>query len=314
MKFRLLPLLGALAGFFSGAHAAPPAHLDRGLTLVDQITAAQAVGIYTGVVDGVTVFLNRYGGSWNSPTNPSFIRFFNFAASDFTGPYAANYTECSPLVTHLLRHTYGWDWKQYPIPDPLNPGAFISRSSPSSYLYVSAMKHQIGFAARIASFLDVQPGDIGAYWTVGTDNGHTWIVVSADFAGGKTYPAANSVSASDPNYIPALAGAVFYELTVLDSSRSGHTNDTRLITYRSTTPYLSGGVGVGVMGIFADQAGNVLGHTWSIPTSSYLKTVNGVTQVNPSWLSAIKSRVQLQAQVETVFGRLPGPIYVPLDL
>ncbi len=302
---RLFPLLLALAALGTAARAATPTHLARGLTLVDQITAAQAVGVYAGTVDGATVFLNRYGGGWNTPGNGSFIRFFNPFASAYTGTYAANYTECSSLVTHLLKDAYAWNWKLYPIPDPLNAGTTVLRASPSAYLYVSAIKHQIGFAARLTHFLQVQPGDIGARWEIGTETGHAWIVVGVDFNGGKTYPGLNSSSADDPNFVPALAGATYYEMTVLDSSKSGHTADTRLITYRGST-FLSGGVGCGVMGVLVDREGNLLGHTWSLPSSPYWKTVNGVTGVNPAWLAGIASRLEKQALLEVVMGRLPA--------
>jgi hypothetical protein len=60
------------------------------------------------------------------------------------------------------------------------------------------------------------------------------------------------------------------------------------------------------MGVFTNSAGEIIAHTWSLPTSNYTKVSNGVTIVNPSWLSGIKSRVKLQGAVELVFGRLPA--------
>jgi hypothetical protein len=276
---------------------AQPAHLVRGQQLVDEITAAQSNGMYTGTVNGATVFLNRYGGSWADAEDPSFIRFLNVNA----GVYAANLTTCAPLVTHLLKHTYDWNWNQYGIPDPLNGGAMAFKSSPRSYLYVSAIKHLVGFSQRLTKLAEVQPGDVAARWEVGTDEGHTMIVVGVNAASAKAYP----VSSTDANFIPALAGSTYTEITVLDSSSSGHTNDTRMITYNGST-YLSGGVGEGVMGVFTNSAGEIIAHTWSLPTSNYTKVSNGVTIVNPSWLSGIKSRVKLQGAVELVFGRLPA--------
>lgn len=280
------------------AAGAAPAHLAKGHQLVDEITAAQALGVFTGDVDGATVFLNRYGGSWDTPGDLSFIRYFD--ANRNPGPYAANYTTCAPLVSHLLKYTYAWDWRQYAIPDTLNNGVLVAKASPKSYLYVSAIKNQIGFASRVTALLSVQPGDIAARWEVGTDEGHTMIVVGVNAASAKAYP----LTSNDVNFVPEIAGSTYYEMTVLDSSASGHTNDTRMITYNGKTE-LSGGVGRGVMGVFVNAAGEVVGHTWSLPTSSYLKTTNGVTAVNPSWLSGIKSRLKKQAEVELVFGRLP---------
>lgn len=292
--FCLTAALGALSA------SAQPAHLAKGHQLVDEITAAQSQGVFTGDVGGATVFLNRYGGSWDTAGDLSFIRFFD--ASRNPGPYAANYTTCAPLVSHLLKYTYGWDWKQHAIPDALDNGTLVAKASPSSYLYVSAIKNQVGFASRVTHFLNVLPGDIGARWEVGTSSGHTFMVVGVNLDSAKAYPA----SSSDVNFVPELAGSTYYEMTVLDSSSSGHSgsSDTRMITYNGMTE-LSGGAGRGVMGVFADANGNVIGHTWSIPSSSYLKTKNGMTTINPTWLSSIKGRLEKQATMELVFGRLP---------
>lgn len=289
--------LGTLIVLVLGAAFAQPAHLVKGQQLVDEITAAQAQGVFTGSVNGTAVFLNRYGGSWESATEPSFIRFLDVNA----GTYAANLTTCAPLVTHLLKYTYGWNWKTYGIPNPLNGGAPAFKSSPQSYLYVSAIKHQVGFSQRLLTLGAVQPGDIAARWDVGTDDGHTMMVVAVNAASAKAYPAAST----DSNFLPALAGATYTEVTVLDSSSSGHSNDTRLITYNGSTA-LSGGVGEGVIGVFTNAAGEIIAHTWSLPTSGYTKVSKGVTSVNPAWLSGIKSRVKMQAACELVFGRLPA--------
>jgi hypothetical protein len=302
---RFFATLAIGAGCLLGAAklAAQPAHLTKGHQLIDEITAAQSLGVFTGVVDGATVFLNRYGGSWDTPGDLSFIRFFDATRDAAVGPYAANYTTCAPLVTHLLKNAYGWDWKQFPIPDTLNGGALVTKASPKSYLYVSAIKHQIGFAAQIPVLVNVQPGDIAARWEVGTDEGHTMIVVGINVASAKAYP----TSSSDVNFDPALAGSTYYEITVLDSSSSGHSNDTRLITYGGKTE-LSGGAGRGVMGVFVNSGGNVIGHTWSLPTSNYLTYSSTLKAyiANPSWLSGIKTRLKKQADVELVFGRLPA--------
>ena len=275
---------------------AQPAHLTKGQLLVDEIVSAQTQSVFTGDVNGTSVFLNRYGGSWDSATDASFIRFLDPA----TGTYAANYTTCAPLVTHLLKASYNWDWKLFGIPNPSASGALAYKASPSSYLYVSAIKNLVGFTQRSLTLAEARPGDIAARWEVGTEEGHTMIVVGVNAASAKVYPG----SSSDANFIPALAGSTFVEMTVLDSSASGHSNDTRLITYNGSTA-LSGGVGEGVMGVFVNAAGEIIAHTWSLPTSSYTKVVNGVTVINSSWLSGIKSRMKLQTEVELVIGRLP---------
>jgi hypothetical protein len=271
---------------------AQPAHLTHGLTLVDQIVVAQQGGIYT---DPDGTFLNRYGGSWNSPTDPSFIRFLDAANSI----RPANNTTCAPLVTHLLKHTYGWNWSLFQIPDPLNQNLPVSTASPKAYRYVSAIKNLAGFTQQLTTLSAVQPGDIAAYWDIGTDDGHAMVVVSVNLSSAKPYP--SDVTGA----IPALTGTTYYEMTVLDSSSTGHTNDTRHITYNGVTG-LTGGLGTGVIGVLVDAGGAIVAHTWSLPTSSYLTKKNGVWVVNPSWLSGLNSRLKYQTSRELVFGRLPA--------
>lgn len=300
-RISALLAVGATCVLSGTAAQAQSFHLQKGQLLVDQITAQQSQGVFSGDVNGATVLLNRYGGSWESNTNPSFIRFFNQA----TNTYAANLTKCAPLVTHLLKYCYGWSWKQYGIPNPLNNGAIVFKNSPESYLYVSAIKHQIGFSQRILNIHDMQPGDIAARWEVGTDTGHTMLIAEIDFASAKAYP----VTSTDPNFLPALAGSTYLQVTVLDSTSSDHSFDTRVVTYNGSTSFYAG-VGEGVMGVFVNGSGEIIAHTWSLPSSSYTKISNGVLVVNPTWLSSIKSRVKMQNTVELVVGRLPALVPV----
>lgn len=266
-----------------------PRHLDRGLELVAELLDAQHVGVFA---ESGGTLLNRYGGSWNSASDPSFIRFVDTGAG-----LPGNNTTCAPLVTHLLKHTYGWDWSQVPIFDPLL-NTWVATASPKAYRYVSAIKLHTGFVQQLTRLADVRAGDIAAYWDIGTDDGHAMIVASIDFSSAKPYP--STTTGADP----ALAGTTFIEMTVLDSSASGHTNDTRLVTINGVTA-LTGGAGVGIMGVLINATGEIVAHTWSLPTSSYTTVKNGVTIVNPSWLSGLTSRLKFQTSRELVFGRLP---------
>ena len=146
MKDRLLQLAFSLILTIGVAvvlaHADPvpvPAHLERGLTLVDQIVASQQSGLFA---DTNGVLLNRYGGSWNSPTDPSFIRFLDAA----NGIRPGNNTTCAPLVTHLLKTAYNWDWSAFAIYDPLL-NQTVATASPKAYRYVSAIKSNVGFTS-----------------------------------------------------------------------------------------------------------------------------------------------------------------------
>ena len=85
---RFFATLAVGAGCLIGAArlAAQPAHLAKGHQLVNEITAAQSQGVFTGVVDGTTVFLNRYAGSWDTAGDLSFVRFFDANRAANVGP------------------------------------------------------------------------------------------------------------------------------------------------------------------------------------------------------------------------------------
>ncbi len=85
-RFFVTLALGAGCLVGAAALAAQPAHLTKGLQLVEEITSAQKVGVFT---DANNVPLNRYGGSWNSASDPSYIRFLNQPA----GTLPANHTK-----------------------------------------------------------------------------------------------------------------------------------------------------------------------------------------------------------------------------
>ncbi len=301
-RFTLLGLAAA-----SIAAAAPStAHLTRGQDLVSDIQTDQKLGTYASS----GVFLNRYGGSWAGASGEaSFFR----TADPINNIRAANLTTCAPLVSHLLKSVYGWDWSSYSIPDPL-AGGTASSASPKSYLYVSAIKNHVGFAQQLTKIDDVQPGDIAARWEVGTDDGHTMIVVSVDLASAKEYVNSNSYA------LAALKDTVLYEVTVLDSSASGHTVpapagtykpatlpaakvDTRYITYNGGTG-LSGGAGIGIIGVLVNKTTHeIVAHTWSLPDNDYVAAKN-------AWTQGVNSRAKLQNAMELVFGRLPADLPV----
>lgn len=308
MKNRLLQLAFSavltllVAITLAHAQTSSTAHLERGLDLVDEIVAAQKSSVFTA--NGV--FLNRYGGSWGSTTDASYFR----AADLVHGIQAANTTTCAPLVSHLLKSTYGWNWSNYQIPDLLKPGTTLSGPSPKSYLYVSAIKHKVGFAQQLTKLEDVKPGDIAARWEVGTDDGHTMIVVKVDLASGKDYYNDNASA------LTALKDTVLYEVTVLDSSATGHTVpapagtykpaalpadkiDTRYISYNGGTG-LSGGVGYGIIGVLVHKTTRqIVAHTWTLPDSDYVLAKNG-------WTQGVNSRAKIQGSGwELAFGRLP---------
>ncbi len=136
------------------------------------------------------------------------------------------------------------------------------------------------------------PGDILLWWNIGTDDhDHAMIIVNVDAASAKTYP--TDLAASNP----ALAGTTFYAVRVLDSSSGVHTNDTRIVPVNGVDTQLAG-AGLGTIGILVNANSEIVGTTWSLPTSDY------ATQPD-NWLDGLHSRLKLQSVTEAVIGRLP---------
>lgn len=262
--------------------AAQPLHLDRALQLVDEITGAQAAGVFT---DANNVPLNRYGGSWNSAGDPSYIRFANLGADVLPG----NNTKCSPLVTHLLKNAYGWNWMNYTFIDPLT-NASKSTASPTPYQYIALTKQAKGLT-RISRLDQAQPGDILNWWTVGSDtNDHTMLIVSINWQSAKPYPTNHSLSD------PTLSGTTYYEVEVVDSSSGVHTNDSRVVNVNGVETVISG-IGTGTIGLLVDANFQLVGYTWSLPTSDYYTKRTG-------WMQGLHSRLRRLPAYEAVIGRL----------
>jgi hypothetical protein len=290
---KLFPLLTSLAalGAANLGTATEPAHLTAGLQLVDEITATQSLGIF---VDDEGTAVNNYGGSWNSNSNPSFIRFFD----EENGILPANNTKCAPFVTHLLQYIYNWNWRDYPFFDPISNTANKKSSSPNPWQYLALIEQNLGFASQIANPLDAEPGDIISIHYDGTTSGHTVILVELDTANPLPYPESGN------NWNPLLAGTTFYRMRILDSTSSPHSNDTREFSVidpdtDEITEHETDGVGTGDMGLILDAQGNLVGHTWSLPNSDYETHQSG-------WMGGINSRLKLQADRTLVIGRLPA--------
>lgn len=263
---------------------AQPAHLAKGLQLVDEITAAQSQGVFT---DAANVPLNRYGGSWNSGSDPSYIRFLNQPA----GVLPSNNTKCAPLVTHLLKFCYNWNWSAYSFYDPVLKITKTS-ASPAPYQYIALLKAGKGFASQVTRLDQALPGDILLWWNIGSDaSDHAMIIVAVDTASAKAYP--SQLAGANP----ALAGTTYYAVEVLDSSSGVHTADSRMVPVNGVETQIAG-IGTGTVGILVNANSEIVGTTWSLPTSDY-------TTQPAAWLNGLHSRLKLQTATEAVIGRLP---------
>lgn len=273
-------LVGAISAF-----AQQPAHLANGLRLADEIGAAQDAGIYT---DANNVPLNRYGGSWNSTTDASFIRFLDAA----NGIRPGNNTKCSPLVTHLLKYTYNWSWSSHTFFDPLLQ---INKTvaSPTPYQYIALLKAGKGFASQVTRLDQALPGDILLWWQVGTDDkDHAMIIVNVDLASAKAYPTTHAKSKAE------LAGTTYYEVEILDSSANLHSKDSRLVNVAGVDTHIPG-IGTGTIGVLVDANFTIVGVTWSLPTSNYTTQRGG-------WLDGLHSRLKPVPAYEIAIGRWPA--------
>lgn len=264
------------------AAVAQPLHLQKALQLVDEITGQQAAGVFTET-NGTA--LNRYGGSWGSATDASFIRFADLAH----GVYAANNTKCSPLVTHLLKFSYGTNWKNFSFVDPIS-NTVKSVASPAPYQYIALTKQAKGLA-RVTRLDQAQPGDILSWWTVGSDsNDHTMLIVSIDWSSAKAYPTDHALSD------PALAGTTYYEVEVVDSSSGTHTNDSRIVNVNGVDIQIPG-IGTGTIGLLVNANFEIVGYTWSLPTSNYDTQRTG-------WMQGLHNRLKRTPAYEAVISRL----------
>jgi hypothetical protein len=269
------------AAIVSAAFAQQPAHLEQALQLVDEITAAQTVGVFT---DEHGVPLNRYGGSWNSATDASYIRFADLEANILPG----NNTKCSPLVTHLLKRAYGRDWRQFSFFDPILQ-VTKSVASPTPYQYIVLTKNGQGLN-RITRLDQAAPGDLLHWWQVGSaDSDHSMIIVAIDWASAKPYPTNHSLSD------PTLAGTTYYEVEVVDSSSGVHTDDSRLVDVNGVATQIPG-IGTGKIGLLLDASQEIVGYTWSLPTSDYSTKRTG-------WLAGLHNRLRCLPAYEAVISR-----------
>ncbi len=279
-----LCLLGAVATL-----AAQPVHLVKGLQLADEIGALQDQGIFTET-NGTP--LNRYGGSWNSSTDASYIRFLDAA----NGIRPGNNTRCAPFVTHLLKAVYNFSWSAYTFTDPLT-GVTKTSASPAPYQMIALLNAGQGFASKVSRLDQAQPGDVLLWAQVGYDDkDHAMLIVSVRMNSAKPYPSGHSAAK------PEFAGTTYYEVEILDSSSSLHTADSRLVPVNGVDTHLPG-LGTGTIGVLVDANFAIVGVTWSLPTSDYVTKRTG-------WLNGLHDRLKLKPTYAIEIGRMPAMVSV----
>jgi hypothetical protein len=155
-------------------------------------------------------------------------------------------TDCSGLIDQLLMHDDGYtpdDFKRW----------FGSRR-PTAARYHDAMAEGRGFA-RVDRVADIRPGDLIAikYLTRKDNTGHIMLVAEAPRRLGRLPP--------------VVDGTEQWEVTVIDSSESGHgPTDTR--HKRGADGRDHDGLGRGVFRLYALSDGSVEGFAWSTSKAS----------------------------------------------
>ncbi len=72
-----------------------------------------------------------------------------------------------------------------------------------------------------------------------------------------------------PASVPVVAGTVQWEVPVIDESESGHgTRDTRHLAEGG----FRDGLGAGVLRIYTDRTGKIVGHSWSVTRKSKFRS------------------------------------------
>lgn len=148
-------------------------------------------------------------------------------------------TDCSGLLNALLERTYNLK------PDDFESWLGVRR--PLAITYHDAILNEQGFT-RIESVLGVNPGDIIAikYPPDSDNSGHIMLV-------------AEKPTERTPTS-PIIKGTRQWDVTVIDSSESGHgKTDTR----RLPEGGFGQGVGRGVFRIYTDNKNIIAGYSWS---------------------------------------------------
>jgi hypothetical protein len=186
------------------------------------------------LVDGVTPETNLYASrptvvSWEGVDGASETR---------------NRSVCSALVAHLLMRAYGYRAADF--------ASWLGGRFPRAAGFHDAIAAGRGFD-RIRRVEDIRPGDVLAIkYPPGTrPTGHVLLAAAR--------PAERRATA------PVVPGTAQYELSVIDSSHTGHgPADTR---HYAKGKYHSG-VGQGVFRLYAAADGTIAGYSWSVTKAS----------------------------------------------
>jgi hypothetical protein len=158
----------------------------------------------------------------------------------------ASHTDCSGFLDALLSRSYGYDAAAYK--------RWFNSSRPSARRYHDAIVDERGFT-EIKNIAEAWAGDIVAikYLIEKTNTGHVMLVVQPP----------HRMAAKEP----LIPGTEQWQVTVIDSSMSGHgPTDTRHKRGANGTDH--DGLGQGVFRIYTAPGGNIAGFAWSTLSAS----------------------------------------------
>ncbi|MBI2923382.1 MAG: hypothetical protein HYY18_20180 [Planctomycetes bacterium] len=220
------------------AESASPPHVARLSALAEDLRAQTLAGL---TVNSTGKTLNDYASEhlvlWKEDGNP----------------FAENRSLCNQLVTRALKTGWGttdFSWK-------LKTGY----DWPSSESFYQLIEDGVSFE-RITNLADLAPGDVAVWWYVDDPDsgypattGHCAVVASVGPV----------IVYKFPKKGPTVR---FRDLLVFDSSKSPHSQDTRMFLAGELGPGSAyaewRGAGRGWMRIYVDAAGAYLGYTWSM--------------------------------------------------
>jgi hypothetical protein len=227
-------------------HAQPP-HLAQAQQLVAALVSNPAN-------------VNRYGTTTVNPQNGT------SAHIDWPAGSPGAVSECSTFLTLLLEHSYGYSQAVFQ--------SITGHASPTAAVYHDNIVAARGFQP-VPGPAFLQPGDTMAVkYPAGSEStGHVMTVVSI----ASWHSRADSTQTFLANNAhPEIAG--FYDVTVIDSSSSFHgPADTR-----ASRP---GGIGQGVIRVYADASLALTGYTWStLDSSEYESAAAGYLAALGRWI------------------------------
>jgi hypothetical protein len=167
----------------------------------------------------------------------------------FTAP-CESHADCSGFADALLQYSYDLDKEQF--------RKIFNSGRPSAKRYHDAIEEENGFK-EIKHVGDLKPGDFLAvkYFSRKDNTGHVMLAAS------------RAVRMTSPKQ-PIVPGTVQWEVTIIDSSESGHgPTDTRHAKGSDGKDH--DGVGEGVLRIYSDAQGDIAGFAWSTASASKFK-------------------------------------------